>query len=177
MAVLLGAGLVALEREERTLGRLVRAAIRPGPLLGSKALLSGGLAALVGLLVVGGLAPFIGLDAARIPLWLLALVLTGAASGALGVALGALAPEVRAASLLAILLLVPVVVVGLVPEGTVSSVVGAAIDGVTALFPFGPGLDLTTAALERGAIAGPALHLAVLAVAWLAIARLALRRA
>ena len=176
VAVLLGAGLVALEREERTLGRLVRSAVRPGPLLAAKTLLAGLVAAAVGLLVVAGLAPFVGLPAERIPLWIPALLLTGAASGALGVALGSLAPEVRAASLLAILLLVPVVVVGLVPDGTVGSVTGAAIDGVTAIFPFGPGLDLVTAALERGAYVGPAIHLAVLTLAWLAIARVALRR-
>ncbi|WP_320668530.1 ABC transporter permease [Patulibacter defluvii] len=176
VATLLGAGLVALEREERTFGRLVRAAVRPGVLLGSKTLLAGATGAVVGLLVAGGLALFLGLDPARIPLWLVAAAAAGVACGALGVALGALAPEVRAASLLAILLLVPVVVIGLVPEGTVSSLVGTVIDVVSGAFPFRPGLRLVTAALEHGAFWGPLLHLLLLAVAWSAVARVAIVR-
>ncbi|MCK9248467.1 MAG: ABC transporter permease [Solirubrobacteraceae bacterium] len=176
VAVLLGAGLVALEREEGTLGRLVRSTIRPGPLLGAKTILSGAAGAFVGLVVVAGLAPFVGLSAARIPLWIVALLAVGAASGALGVALGSLATEVRAASLLAILLLVPIVVVGLVPDGTVSSLVGVAIDGVSGAFPFRPGLDLVTGAVDHGPFVGPLVHLVVLAIAWTVVARIALRR-
>lgn len=177
VAVLLGAGLVALEREDRTFGRLMRSAVSARSLLASKVLLAGGLGAAVGLLVAGGLAIFVDLDVGRLPVWLLAAVLSGAACAAVGVAIGAVAPEVRAASLLAILALVPVVVIGLVPEGATSSLVESAIDGVSAIFPFQPGLRLTTAAFEHGEVAGPALHLAALALAWSLIAVVGLRRA
>jgi ABC-2 type transport system permease protein len=180
VAVLLAAGLVALEREERTFGRLVRSAVPTGALLGSKTLLAGGAGAAVALVVSAGLAAFLGLDAARAPLWLLAAVAGGAACGALGVALGAVGAgggDVRAASLLAILLLVPVVVIGLVPEGTTSGAVTTVVDGVSALFPFRPTLRLSTAALEHGPIARPLLHLMVLAAAWSAVGWWALRRA
>jgi ABC-type multidrug transport system permease subunit len=166
VAVFLGAGLVALEREDRTFGRLLRSAVSVRTLLAAKTLLSGGLATLVALVVCAGLAVFLGLDAARIPLWLLATLAGGIACGALGVALGALAPEVRAASLLAILVLVPVIVLGLVPDDATSSAVGTVIDGVSALVPFRAALDLVTSALAHGPVAGPLIHLVVLAAAW-----------
>nr|WP_282599941.1 ABC transporter permease [Patulibacter sp. SYSU D01012] len=179
VAVLLAAGLVALEREERTFGRLVRSAVSPAALLGSKTLLAGVAGAAVALVVSGGLALFLGLDASRIPLWILAAALAGAACGALGVGLGAVGAggDVRAASLLAILLLVPIVVIGLVPEGTTSAAVGGAIDVASALFPFRPALRLITAALEHGAVTGPALHLVALTLGWSVVGLLALRRA
>jgi ABC-2 type transport system permease protein len=180
VAVLLAAGLVALEREERTFGRLVRSAVPTGALLGSKTLLAGAAGAAVALIVSAGLAAFLGLDAARAPLWLLAAVAGGAACGALGVALGAVGAgggDVRAASLLAILLLVPVVVIGLVPEGTTSGAVATFVDGVSALFPFRPTLRLSTAALEHGPVLGPLVHLLALAATWSLVGWWALRRA
>ena len=50
-------------------------------------------------------------------LWLLALAFGALAFGALGVAIGALAREVRAASLLAFLLSLPLAFLALVPVG------------------------------------------------------------
>ncbi|WP_022930131.1 ABC transporter permease [Patulibacter americanus] len=179
VAVLLAAGLVALEREERTFGRLVRSAVPTGALLGAKTLLAGAAGAAVALVVSAGLAAFLGLDASRGPLWILAAVAGGAACGALGVALGAIGAaggDVRAASLLAILLLVPVVVIGLVPEGSTSGGVTAVVDGASALFPFRPGLRLTTAALEHGPVVEPLLHLVVLTAGWSLVGWWGLRR-
>ncbi|MFA4928466.1 MAG: ABC transporter permease [Patulibacter sp.] len=176
VAVFLGAGLIALEREDRTFGRLLRSAVSIRSLLTAKTLLAGGLAAVVALVVCAGLAVFLGLDAGRIPLWLLAVGVAGVASGALGVALGALAPEVRAASLLAILVLVPVIVLGLVPDGATSSAVGTVIDGVSAIVPFRPALDAVTAALAHGPIIGPLVHLVVLTAVWSLLAWWGVRR-
>jgi hypothetical protein len=53
-----------------------------------------------------------------------------------------------------------------------------AIGILVAVFPFKPALDAMTAALDSagGSIGGPLIHLAILAVAYAAIARLALRR-
>ncbi len=176
VAVFLGAGLVALEREDRTFGRLLRSAVSVRTLLTAKTLLAGGLATLVALVVCAGLAIFLGLDAGRIPLWFLATVVAGVACGALGVALGALAPEVRAASLLAILVLVPVIVLGLVPDGATSSVVGTVIDGVSAVVPFRPALDLVTSALAHGPVVAPLVHLVVLTAVWSVVGWWGVRR-
>lgn len=176
VAVFLGAGLVALEREDRTFGRLLRSTVSIPGLLTAKTTLAGGLAAAVALVVCAGLALFLDLDAGRIPLWLLAVLAAGAACGALGVALGALAPEVRAASLLAILVLVPVVVLGLVPDGATSDAIATVIDAVSAIVPFRPALDLVTSALAHGPVVGPLVHLLVLAVAWSAVGWWGVRR-
>ncbi len=176
VAVFLGAGLIALEREDRTFGRLLRSAVGVRSLLTAKTLLAGSLAALVALVVCAGLAIFLGLDAGRIPLWLAAVLVAGPAGAALGVALGAIAAEVRAASLLAILVLVPVIVLGLVPTGAASGVAAAAVDVVSAAFPFRPALDAVTAALAHGPLVGPLLHLLALVVAWSAIGWWGVRR-
>lgn len=176
VAVFLGAGLIALEREDRTFGRLLRSSVAVRTLLTAKTLLAGGLSACVGLVVCAGLAVFLGLDAGRSPLWLLAVVAGGVASGALGVALGALATEVRAASLLAILVLVPVIVLGLVPDGATSNAVGTVIDVASAVVPFRAALDLVTAALAHGPVIAPLIHLIVLIAAWSLVAGWAVRR-
>ena len=55
------------------------------------------------------------LDWGRFPLWVLALAAGALAFGAIGVAIGALAREVRAASLLAFLLSLPIAFLALVP--------------------------------------------------------------
>jgi ABC-2 type transport system permease protein len=48
---------------------------------------------------------------------------------------------------------------------------------VSGLFPFRATVDALDSALSHsGGLAGPLLHLALLAVAWTAVARLALRR-
>jgi ABC-2 type transport system permease protein len=52
---------------------------------------------------------------ARLPLLAVGLVLAGAALGALGALLGALARETRSASLVAVLVVMPIVFLGLVP--------------------------------------------------------------
>ena len=66
------------------------------------------------------LAAFLDLGWDRAPAWLLALAVAALAFGALGVAIGALAREVRAASLLAFMLALPVAALALVPSGAVS---------------------------------------------------------
>ena len=101
ITLLLAAGMLALEREEHAFGRLVRGLVSRTALLAEKI----GLAALcsfaVTLLMLCGLALFIGLDWARAPAWLAALAAGALGFAAMGVAIGALAREVRAASLLA----------------------------------------------------------------------------
>jgi ABC-2 type transport system permease protein len=132
----------------------------------------------VTLLMLVGLAIFVGLDWGRAALWLPALVLGAAAFAALGVAIGALAREVRAASLLALLLSLPIAFLALVPSGSVSAGLYDVVTWVSAVFPFKPALQALDAALNDAdpGLPGPLLHLVILTLCFTAIGRLALRR-
>ena len=107
-----------------------------------------------------------------------AILAGGAAFAAAGAALGAATREVRAASLLAFMVSLPLAFLSLVPPGTVGATLFDAIEVVTALFPFEPALDGFTAALDESgpSLAGALLHLAALAAGYGLLARLALRR-
>ena len=179
LTLLLAAGLLALEREEHAFSRLVRGLVSRVGLLVEKI----GLAALCAfavtllmLLALGGF--FIELDWARLPQWLLALAAGAVAFAALGVAIGGLAREVRAASLLAFLLSLPIAFLALVPSGALSSGLYDVVRAVSAAFPFKATLQALDAALNdaQPGLLGPLAHLAALAVAYTALARLALRR-
>ena len=88
ITLLLAAGMLALEREEHAFGRLVRGLVSRTALLGEKI----GLAALcsfaVCLLLLCGLAVFVGLEWARAPAWLAALAAGALGFAAMGVAIG-----------------------------------------------------------------------------------------
>jgi ABC-2 type transport system permease protein len=178
VVVLLVAGSLALEREENAFPRLTRGLVSTGGLLGEKVLLGTAVGLVVTLLMLLGMQFFVPLELDRIGLWLLAILASGAALGAAGAALGAAAREVRAVSLLAFMVTLPVAFLSLVPSGAVSPAAFDAIRYVTALFPFKPALQAITAALDEAGpgIGGPLLHLAVLFVAYALIARIALRR-
>ena len=72
----------------------------------------------------------------------------------------------------------PIAFLSLVPSGTVSAGVFDLIQVVRALFPFDPALDAMSGALDEAGpgIGVPLLHLAVITLAYGALARLALRR-
>jgi ABC-2 type transport system permease protein len=178
VAVLLVAGSLALEREENAFPRLTRGLVSPGALLGEKILLGVAVCLPVTLLMLAGLQIFVPLEWSRIGLWLAAIVLGGAALAAAGAALGALARDVRAVSLLAFMVTLPIAFLSLVPSGTVGSGLYSAIKAIAALFPFKPALEALTGALDASgpSLGGPLLHLAILLVAYAVIARLALRR-
>jgi ABC-type transport system involved in cytochrome c biogenesis permease component len=178
VTVLLVAGSLALEREENAFPRLTRGLVSSEALLAEKVLLGIAVGLVVTILMLAGLQIFVPLEWGRFGLWLAAILLGGAASAAAGAALGAAAREVRAVSLLAFMVTLPVAFLSLVPSGTVGKGLFDVIKVVTALFPFKPALEAITSALEagNGAIATPLLHLAILTLAYAAIARLALRR-
>jgi ABC-2 type transport system permease protein len=128
--------------------------------------------------MLAGLAIFVPLHWSRFGLWLLAILAAGAALGAAGAALGAAAREVRAVSLLAFMVTLPIAFLSLIPSGAIGPSLYDLVKVVTALFPFKPALDAMTAALDP---AGPdlgvaVLHLAVLIAAYGLLARAALRR-
>jgi len=178
VTVLLVAGSLALEREENAFPRLTRGLVGQSSLLAEKVLLGIACSLVVTLVMLAGLELFLPLDWGRFPLWLPAIAAGGAGFAAFGAAIGGAAREVRASSLLAFMISLPIAFLSLVPSGTVSPTLFDVIEVVAALFPFAPALDAMSGALDA---AGPSLwlpllHLALITLAYCALARLALRR-
>jgi ABC-2 type transport system permease protein len=179
VCVLLAAGGVALEREEHVLPRLVRGLVSREGLLAEKGALAAACAFPVAFAMLAGVSAFVPLDWSRAGLWLIALALGALAFGALGVAIGAAAREVRAASLLAFLLSLPLAFLALVPSGAVSLGLYEAIGVISFAFPFKATLQALDAAVNGAAppLGGSLLHLLGLTLLFGALARIGLRRA
>jgi ABC-type multidrug transport system permease subunit len=179
IGVLLAAGGVALEREENVLARLVRGLVSREALLAEKGALAAVCSFAVAFAMLAGVGAFVPLDWGRVGQWLVALAFGSLAFGALGVAIGVAAREVRAASLLAFLLSLPLAFLALVPAGSVSVGLYDAIRVLSFAFPFKAALQALDAAVNGAApsLGGSLLHLAGLTVLFAALARLALRRA
>ncbi len=139
VGLLLGAGALTLEREENTLGRLIR-----GPASATLIVLEKlALCAVAGIVLGIALAVGFGVAAliqgsgdapwARIPLLVPSLAAAGAAFGALGALVGVAARDLRSASLAGVAIATPIVLVGIVPK-TVSPLA----DGISQLVPFAP---------------------------------------
>lgn len=178
VTVLLVAGSLALEREENAFTRITRGAVGVSGLLAEKVLLGIVASFAVTLLLLAALTALVSVDWGRAPLIALAILAAGAAFAAFGAAIGAATREVRASSLLAFMISLPIAFLSLVPSGTVSGAVFQAIEIVRALFPFDPALDAMQGALDSaGPDVGAALiHCAAILLAYGALARLALRR-
>jgi len=182
LALLLAAGALAAERDEGTLARLVRGTVGLGRVVAAKVALAAVVAVAVGLalaLVFGVVAELGDVPGGqpweRLPLLALGLVLAGAAVGAIGTFLGAAAGDARTASLLAVLVVLPVVFVGLVPRE-----VAPAAGWISDALPFAHAVRLFDAALYaaepwRG-VAAEAAWLAALALVFGLAARVASRR-
>ena len=178
VTVLLVAGSLALEREENAFARLTRGLVSKSALLGEKVVLGVVVALAVTLLMLAGLGFFVDLDWGRIGLWIPAIIAGGAGFAAFGAAIGGAAREVRAASLLAFMISLPVAFLSLIPSGTVAPGLYDVVQVITVLFPFDPALRALSGALDA---AGPSIgiaivHLAILALAYGVLARLAVRR-
>jgi hypothetical protein len=177
VTLLLAAGTLALEREENAFARLVRGLVSRTALLAEKGLLAAASAALVALLMLAGLALFIDLAWDRFPEWVVAVVAGALGFAAMGLAIGALTREVRAASLLAFMLSLPIAFLALVPSGSVSQSLYDVTSAISAVFPFKPSLDAINAALnDTGGLGKALVHLAVLTLGFGVLARVALRR-
>ncbi|CAN5519518.1 hypothetical protein BH20ACT15_BH20ACT15_10010 [soil metagenome] len=177
VTVLLVAGSLALEREENTFTRLTRGLVGRSALLAEKIGLGTICSVVVALVLLGVLELFVNLQWERFPLFLAAIALTGAAFAAMGSAVGVAAREVRASALAAFALTLPIAFLSLIPTGAVGAGLYDAIRVVTGAFPFRPGLDALSAGLsDVGDLPVNLLHLALLTLAYFAIARLALRR-
>lgn len=182
LALLLAAGATAAERDEGTIGRLRRGLVSFGSLVWAKV----ALAAVVGLVLGAAIALVFGIVAeagnvrggepwARLPLLLVGILLVGAVVGAAGALLGALARESRTASLLAVLVVLPVVFLGLVPKEIVP-----AAAWISDLFPFVHAVRFFASALYDGSpwqiLGREAAWLIGLAAVFGGLARLSARR-
>ena len=177
VALLLGAAVLTLERDENVLARLLRSGVRPWMVIAEKVALCAILGAVLGLLLAlgFGVAAEIASSGAaweRIPLLLVPLAAAGAAFGALGCVVGAATRDLRASSLVGVALVTPIVLVGLVPRE-----VSPLAAGISEFLPFAPAARAFGAALFDTAPVVDALaasgHLALLAAA-LSAAALAL---
>ncbi len=178
VTVLLVAGSLALEREENAFARLTRGLVGKWALLVEKVALGVALSILVTVLMLAGLSLFVHIDWGRFGLIVLAIVAGGAAFAAFGAAIGGAGQEVRAASLLAFMISLPIAFVSLIESGTVSPGLFDAIKVIRAIFPFHAALDAMSGALDAAGpgLGLPILHLAILAAAYGLLARIALRR-
>jgi ABC-type multidrug transport system permease subunit len=182
LTLLLAAGALAAERDENTIGRLSRGLVSLGELVAAKIGLAVVVALALGLSIallfgaiiqVGGIVG--GEPWARLPLLAIGLALAGAALGGLGALLGAIAREARTASLVAVLVVLPIVFLGLVP-GEIVPVAGWISDAL----PFAHAVRFFASALYDaspwGTLAREAAWLGGLAIVFGAAARAAARR-
>jgi hypothetical protein len=177
VTVLLVAGSLALEREENTFARLTRGLVSRSALLVEKITLGTICSIVVALVLLVVLELFVNLQWERFPLFLAAIAFTGAGFAAMGSAIGVAAREIRASALAAFALTLPIAFLSLIPTGSVGEGLYDAIRIFTGAFPFRPGLDALTAGLsESGDLLVNLVHLALLTVAYFALARVALRR-
>ena len=89
--------------------------------------------------MLAAITPFESIAWSRIYLIVPAILLAGAASSALGLAIGAAAREVRASALLAFALALPVAFISLVPSGTVGKTLLDVIHVIAGRLPVPPG--------------------------------------
>ena len=178
VAILLVAGSLALEREENAFSRVTRGLLGKTALLVEKLTLGVLISLVVTLLMLAGLSIFVSLNWGRFALWIPAILAGAAGFAALGAAIGGATREVRASSLLAFMLALPIAFISLVPSGTVSPGLFGVIEVIAFVFPFDASLRALEGALDS---AGPSVwlaiaHLVVLTLVYGAAARLALRR-
>ena len=132
--VLLAAAAMSSEREDHALARLRRGLISSPSLVAEKMAFTASACLVVGLLLLAGVALFTSLAVGRWGLWLIALILAGLAFRGVRGARGALARETRTALLVALMLALPLLALGLLPDSPVASAISQAV-------PFGPAFD------------------------------------
>jgi ABC-type multidrug transport system permease subunit len=182
LGLLLAGGALAAERDENAIGRLVRGLVGLGQLVAAKVALAVAVALALGFAILVGFGIAVqagdvegGQPWQRLPLVLVGVLLAGAAVGAVGALVGALTRESRTASLVGVLVVLPVVFLGLVPREIVP-----AAAWISDLFPFVHAVRFFASALYDGspwAILGrETLWLVGLAVFFFVLARMAARR-
>ena len=182
LTLILAAGALAAERDENVIGRLARGLVGFGQLVASKLVLAAVVALALGAVIAVAFGVIIeagGIEGGepwdRLPLLLVGVALAGASLGALGALLGGLAREARTASLVAVLVVLPIVFLGLVP-GEIVPVAA----WISKAFPFVHAVELFGAALFDASpwaeVGREALWLVGLLLGFGLLARLAARR-
>jgi ABC-2 type transport system permease protein len=182
ICVLIAAGAIAAERDENVIGRLARGLVRLHELVAVKVLLASAVGVALGLalaIVFGVMAEVFDVAGGepweRLPLLALGLAIAGAAFGALGALVGVVAKEARTAVLVAFLAALPIVLVGLVPEGSVT-----ALGWLSDVFPFRHAIRFFEAALfdldPWATLAREAAWLLALGAVFATAARIGVRR-
>jgi ABC-2 type transport system permease protein len=182
LGLLLAAGALAAERDENAIGRLVRGLVGLGQLVAAKVALAVAVALGLGLAILVGFGIAVeagdvsgGQPWQRLPLVLVGVALAGAAVGAVGAVVGGLARESRTASLVGVLLVLPVVFLGLVPRQIVP-----AAAWISDAFPFAHAVRFFSSALYDGspwgAVGREAAWLAGLGIVFGALARVSAGR-
>jgi ABC-2 type transport system permease protein len=182
LALVLAAGALAAERDEQVLARLTRGLASLWQVVLAKAALAVVVSLALGMALAVAFGAIIQIGGVRggepwvrLPLLAVGLALAGAALGALGALLGAIARDGRTASLVAVLVVLPIVFVGLVPPE-----VSRSAARVSDAFPFVHAVRLFTAALFDVSpwrrLGVEALWLAGLGAVYVVAARLAARR-
>ncbi len=182
LSILVAAAVIASERDENVLGRLTRGLVRLGELVAEKiafvTVVGVGLGTAL-VLVLGAAIELSGSTSfaswLRLPVVVVGLAFAAAAFGAFGVLLGVLARETRTAALVALLVALPLVLLGSLPEVSVSPAAW-----VSRLFPFGHSVNLFESTLydvdPSATIARELVWLVGLAAAFALAARLGMRR-
>ena len=182
LCVLVAAAGIAAERDENVIRRLARGLVRLAELVLEKIALVVVVAVALGLALV--LVFGVAIEASggesqgsweRLPLLAAGLAVAGAAFGALGVLLGVLARETRTASLVSLLVVLPIVLMGFLPEVAV-----APAAWLSNVFPFVHAVRLFESALfdldPWGSLAREAAWLLALALVFATAARIGVRR-
>lgn len=177
VAMTLGAGLLASEREEGTARRLLRGGRGALSLVLAKAGAAAVVAAGSGALLLVGLAAMGAIAWSAAPFWIPGLATSAAAFAGLGVLLGAALREARAATLAAILLAVPVAVAALIPAQRVGGVMAQLLDALSTVVPFAAAREALDAAVAGQWLAGAAVHLVLLLAGYAVLATVLVRRA
>lgn len=172
--VLLAAAAMSAEREDQVLVRLGRGLVSAWALVAEKMVFTALACLVIGLTLLAGVAAFTSVAVGRWPLWLAALALAGLAFGAFGVLAGALARETRTALLVALMLALPLLALGLLPDAAVASAVSQVV-------PFGPAFEafqtlLVEPTVPTGDFTTTLGHLALLAAVFGAAAAVVVRR-
>jgi ABC-type multidrug transport system permease subunit len=182
LAAVLAAAALAAERDERVLPRLTRGLASLGEVLTAKVALSSALAAALGIGVAVAFGVAVeaarvegGEPWARVPALVPALLLAGTAAASLGALVATLAREARAATLVSVLLVLPIVFLGVVPREA-----APAAGWVSDALPFAHAVRLFDALLYETSpwsrAGAEAAWLAGIGVALFAAARLLMRR-
>ncbi len=182
LCIVVAAGAIASERDENVLARLVRGLVGLGELVAEKIALVTVVGVAVGTLLTAVLATVLAIAGStsfaswfRLPVLLVGLALAAAAFAAFGVLLGVLARDTRTAALVALLVALPLILLGILPEVSIGPAAW-----ISAAFPFAHAVELFESTLYDtdpwAGAAREALWLVALTLGFGALARLAMPR-